>query len=73
MRGKCRRIGAGNRTCNGIPSHGRLRIGALAPRLLHVSFYGKYVSLLSDEGQGPAHWRRQQDMRRHVFPIIVDR
>ena len=20
----------------------------------------------------PAHWRRQQDMHRHVFPVIVD-
>ena len=37
----------------------------------YVSLYGKNVVLLRDEGQVQAHWRWQQDMHRHVFPVIV--
>ena len=39
---------------------------------MYVPLYGMYISLLSDEGQVPDHWRRQQDMHRHVIPVIVD-
>ena len=28
---------------------------------------------MSDEGQAPTDWRRQQNMHRHELPIIVDR
>ena len=36
-----------------------------------VSMYGENVSLLRDEGQVQAHWRWQQNIHQHIFPVIV--
>ena len=58
-----------------VPNHCRYcrsLAGALAHRLQRLCIIVTYASLLKDEEQVPAHWRRQQEMRRHVFPAIVD-
>ena len=66
MRGKCRRVGAGNRTCNGA----RWCVGTafcnkyVSFCLIFYFLNGTCVPLLREEGQ--------QNMYRHVFPIIVE-
>ena len=53
-----------------IRNHRRLLAGAL-PIICIIYVWCTYVSLLRDEGQVPTDRRRQPNMHRHGFPVIV--